>query len=130
MIVCYISGKIIFSNKSPYKKGKNKVLSGYQRKKFTSIFLVQLLIVYLIPFVIIPLFKSKGMNFFGDSVKPTGLDVYVYVSRAFKSWGGMAYTFTLVPLSVWFFGKKYCSFFTPVEISLKQLVLQNGERLG
>lgn len=108
-IVCVIAGKVLWKNASPYKKGKNKPLSKYQRNKFISIFVVQGILLYLLPFVIMPLIN--GADFFNDPVKPTSTDAYVYISRAFKSWGGMFYIFVLVPLSVYFFGKRYCSWF-------------------
>ncbi len=108
-LVCFIAGKVVVQGKSPYKKGKNPALSRYQRAKFTSIFVAQLLFFFLLPFVIIP--WLKGQDLFYDPVAPTTLDAYVYVSKAFTSWGGIFYVFGLVPLSVWFFGKRYCSWF-------------------
>ena len=109
LLVCFIAAKVIIQRKAPYKKGKNAALSSYQRGKFTSIFLVQLIFFFLIPFVIMPIYK--GQDLFYDVIYPTNLEAYVYVSKAFKSWGGIFYVFGLVPLSVWFFGKRYCSWF-------------------
>lgn len=108
-IVCLIAGTVLWKNSSPYKKGKNQKLSPYQRNKFLSIFLVQLVLLYLIPYFIGPM--MSGQNFFYDQTAPTKLDAYVYVSKGFSSWGGIFYVFILVPLSVWFFGKRYCSWF-------------------
>lgn len=109
LVVCTIAGKILITKKSPYKKGKKNQISNYQQKKFLSIFWVQLFIVFIVPFVIIPLTQNRP--FFNDPVVPTGLDAYVYVSKAFTSWGGAIYVFALIPLSVWYFGKRFCSWF-------------------
>ncbi|MCP4298208.1 MAG: 4Fe-4S binding protein [Proteobacteria bacterium] len=108
-LVCFIAAQVVIKNRSPYKRGKNPKLSKYQRSKFISIFLVQLIFFFLIPFVIIPL--SSGDSLLFDRVVPTNLEAYVYVSKAFKSWGGLFYVFILIPISVWFFGKRYCSWF-------------------
>ena len=108
-LVCFIAGKVVLRGRSPYKKGKKQALSRYQKLKFTSIFLVQLTFFFLLPFVILPLLRGQDLTY--DPVTPTTLDAYVYVSKAFTSWGGMLYVFGLVPLSVWFFGKRYCSWF-------------------
>lgn len=109
LIVCLIAGKVLYLNKSPYKKGKNPSLSDYQRKKFLTIFVVQFVLLYLIPFYIVPFFQ--GRPFFQDPILPTPLDAYVYVSKAFTSWGGLFYVFVAIPISVWFFGKRFCSWF-------------------
>ena len=108
-IVCWIAGKIVLSKKNPYGKGKKKNLSNYQRNKFISIFLSQLILFYLLPFIIPGLSQEGG--FFNDIYKPVGKDAYVYVYNGFTSIGGAVYIFFLVPLSVWFFGKRYCSWF-------------------
>ena len=108
-IVCLIAGKVLLANKSPYKQGKNKTLSSYQKKKFMSIFFCQLIFFYVLPFIL-PYFLNGG-DFFNDPTKPIGKDAYVYVSRGFTSWGGFAYIFVIVPLSVWFVGKRYCAWF-------------------
>jgi ferredoxin-type protein NapH len=36
---------------------------------------------------------------------------HVYVYPAFQSWGLAAYMFLVIPVAVWFFGKRYCSWF-------------------
>jgi len=108
-LVCFIAAKVVLQSKSPYKRGKKTVLSGYQKAKFTSIFFVQLVVFFLVPFVLTPLLAGQGLLF--DQTKPTTLDAYVYVSKAFTSWGGMIYVFVAVPFSVWLFGKRYCSWF-------------------
>ena len=108
-IVSIIALKVLFKNRSPYKKGKNPALSPYQRNKFISIFIVQFGLLYLLPYFITPLLN--GVDLFFDPTKPTVTDAYVYISRGFTSWGGMFYVFILVPLSVYFFGKRYCSWF-------------------
>jgi len=107
-IVCSISLKVLIKNHSPYRKGKIK-LSSYQQKKFLSIFLVQFILLYVIPFYILPLMQNRP--FFSDPITPVSHDAFVYVSKGFTSWGGMVYVFLLVPLSVYLFGKRYCSWF-------------------
>lgn len=108
-IVCGIAGRVLWQNSSPYKKGKNNQLSSYQKKKFWSIFLVQLVLLYLLPYYIVPL--SQGKTFFADVIKPTSLDAYIYVAKGFTSKIAFLYVFILIPISVYFFGKKYCSWF-------------------
>ena len=218
-IVCFIAAKLLLIKKNPYKAGpKKNGLSSYQKKKFASIFFVQLICFFILPYVI-PGLKStngffndrierqqqtlvagakegdelfmKSKNFrkpiesetathivvavdehimlkklsagfftksqvqldksfkfkIGDKLiqdgylysktavnegdKPIGkvsrlnsemtMDVliyptvnknaYVYVYNGFTSMGGFIYIFLLVPVSVWFFGKRYCSWF-------------------
>ncbi len=109
LIVCVIAGKVIVKGLSPYKKGKKNLLSQYQRNKFISIFLVQLIIFYLIPFVFSPLLNGQNLSY--DPVSEPNREAYVYISTGMRSWGGIFYTFFLVPLSVYFFGKRYCSWF-------------------
>ncbi|NCN26264.1 4Fe-4S binding protein [bacterium] len=108
-VVCFVAGLVLWRKKSPYKKSKGQGISKYQYRKFLSIFLVQLVLLYLLPFYVVPFFQGKAL--FADSIAPASRDAYVYVSRAFKSWSGMGYVFVLVPASVWFFGKRYCSWF-------------------
>lgn len=108
-IVCGIAGKVLIKQKSPYKKSKKAVIDSYQNKKFASIFLVQLVLLYLIPYVIMPLLNGKSLSFDATTL-PSG-DAYVYISKGFTSWGGLIYVLVLVPLSVYFFGKRYCSWF-------------------
>jgi polyferredoxin len=108
-IVCWIAARVVLSGKTPYGKDKGKVLSSYQRNKFTSIFFAQLVFFYLIPFYV-PTILS-GQAFWGDSYAPLNKDAYVYLYNGFTSAGGFAYIFIVVPLSVWFFGKRYCSWF-------------------
>lgn len=108
-LVCIISARVVLSGKTPYGKNKNKALSSYQKKKFTSIFLAQLVFFYLIPFYL-P-YILNGKPFFADTYSPINKNAYVYVYNGFTSIGGFAYVFVVVPLSVWFFGKRYCSWF-------------------
>lgn len=107
-IVCGISAWVLWRNRTPY--GKNaKSLSPYQKKKFASIFLSQLIVFYLIPYFGPTVFG--GRPFFGDAYAPVNKNAYVYVYNGFTSLGGFVYVFLLVPVSVWFFGKRYCSWF-------------------
>lgn len=107
-IVCFIAGRVLLQKKSPYKKGKRE-LSSYQKKKFAAIFFSQLVFFYFVPYIIPGLRQAGG--FFNDPTNPINKDAYIYVSRGFTSWGGFLYIFVLVPLSVWFFGKRYCAWF-------------------
>lgn len=108
-IVCGLAFKVFISGKTPYGKNKKKKISNYQRWKFISIFLSQIIFFYFIPFIF-P-FLLKGGNFFDDPYKPVNKNAYVYVYNGFTSLGGFLYIFVIVPLSVWFFGKRYCSWF-------------------
>lgn len=109
LLVCFIALKIVLKGKTPYGKNKKKKISTYQRNKFLSIFLSQLIFFYLIPFILPFLFN--GESFFRDVYTPVNKNAYVYVYNGFTSLGGFLYIFILVPLSVWFFGKRYCSWF-------------------
>ncbi|MDD9952071.1 MAG: 4Fe-4S binding protein [Zetaproteobacteria bacterium] len=108
-LVCFISARVILSNKTPYGKNKQAPLSSYQKKKFTSIFFAQLIFFYLIPFYLPYLFNDK--NFFQDTYAPLNKNAYVYVYNGFTSLSGFLYVFIVVPISVWFLGKRYCSWF-------------------
>ena len=111
LIVCGISLKVLFNGKNTYGKGKKsqKPLSQYQKYKFTSIFLNQLIFFFIIPFILPPLLE--GRSFFADPVTSLNKDAYIYVSRGFTSWSAFIYIFVIIPLSVWLFGKRYCSWF-------------------
>lgn len=108
-VVCFISGQAVLRAKTPYGRNKKKPISGYQRKKFTSIFFSQLILFYVVPYLLPALLHHQP--FFGDTYKPVNKNAYVYVYNGFTSAGGFAYIFVLVPLAVWFFGKRYCSWF-------------------
>lgn len=107
-LVCSIAGWVLLKGKTPYGKNQ-KPLSAYQRNKFLSIFISQLLFFYVIPFFLPVLMGQK--SFFGDTYMPPNKDAYVYVYNGFTSLGGFLYVFILVPISVWFLGKRYCSWF-------------------
>ncbi|MCB0413114.1 MAG: 4Fe-4S binding protein, partial [Bdellovibrionales bacterium] len=109
LIVCYIAGKVVLLGKSPYGLDKSKALSPYQKRKFISIFFAQLVFFYLVPYYV-P-FLTNGKSFFADEYVPLNKNAYVYVYNGFTSLGGFIYVFVLVPLSVWFLGKRYCSWF-------------------
>lgn len=108
-IVCFISGSIVLHGKTPYGKNKKKELSPYQRNKFMSIFVSQLVFFYLIPFYV-PYLNGTN-SFFSDQYAPLNKNAYVYLYNGFTSLSGFAYVFVIVPLSVWFLGKRYCSWF-------------------
>jgi ferredoxin-type protein NapH len=108
-IVAFICGKVLLSGSTPYGKNKRKKISSYQRKKFISILLSQVVLFYLVPYIIPAI--TKGGNFFADTYSAVNKDAYVYVYNGFTSLGGFLYIFLLVPVSVWFLGKRYCSWF-------------------
>jgi len=109
-IVCIIAGRILLVGTSPYQKGKKKKpLSSYQKKKWFSILLSQSLFFFVFPYIL-PWILHGG-NFWDDPYTPLNKDAYVYVYNGFTSPGGFFYIFILVPLLVWFFGKRYCSWF-------------------
>lgn len=108
-IVCIIAGYVVLQQKTPYGQDKRKPLSSYQKKKFTSIFFSQLVFFYIIPFFLPSIVSGKP--FFGDTYSPLNKNAYVYVYNGFTSIGGFVYVFMIVPLSVWFLGKRYCSWF-------------------
>lgn len=108
-VVCYIAGKVFLSGKTPYGKNKKKSISSYQKKKFASIFFSQLILFYLVPYIL-P-FITSGGEFFADKYVPLNKNAYIYMYNGFTSWGGFAYIFVIVPVSVYFLGKRYCSWF-------------------
>jgi polyferredoxin len=107
--VCSICAHVLYKNKTPYGDDKDRALSSYQRKKWWSILLSQAILFYIVPYII-PGLKNEG-GFFNDSYAPLNKDAYVYVYNGFKSMGGFLYVFLIVPVAVWFFGKRYCSWF-------------------
>lgn len=109
LVVCGISGKALLGNVNFYsfKAVKPVGMSPYQRAKFTSIFWVQLVGFFLIPFVILPL--SRGSEFWNDSLTAPGKQAHVYLFPGFTSWGMAFYLFVAIPIFVYFFGKRYCS---------------------
>jgi ferredoxin len=88
---------------------KKKPLSRYQRAKFTSILLAQLVGFYLFPFILPGLLQPGG--FWNDPPKIAAKAAHVYVYPGFQSWGMAVYLFLVIPVAVWFFGKRYCSWF-------------------
>jgi polyferredoxin len=108
LIVCGISLNVLIKKKGVYGKGKKK-LSRYQQWKFISIFLTQLIFFFIIPFIVPFLITDRP--FFNDPVTQLNKDNYIYVSKGLTSWSAFAYIFLIVPLSVWLFGKRYCSWF-------------------
>ena len=108
-VVCGIAAKVLLKGKNVYsmKKVVVQALSPYQKKKFTSIFFVQLFGFFLIPYAILPL--TKGGSFWSDIPSLPAKAAHVYLYPAFKSWGMAAYIFLVIPVGVWFFGKRYCS---------------------
>lgn len=108
-LVCGIALSVYIGGKTPYGKNKKKKISSYQKNKFLSIFLSQSIFFYFIPYIL-P-FILKGGNFFADEYSPVNKNAYVYIYNGFTSLGGFIYIFILIPITVWFFGKRYCSWF-------------------
>ena len=106
-IVCFIAAKILIDNKNPYGRGKKGKLSSYQKKKFATIIVAQFVFFYFLPHIV-PRF-TMNLGFFQDTYQPLNKDSYVYIYNGFTSWSGFLYLFVLIPISVWFFGKRYCS---------------------
>ena len=107
-LVCFMAGKVVFSGKTPYGKDKRQEVKWLSEKKFTSIFLSQLILFYLVPYFL-PALTGKA-DFWHDSYSPVNKNAYVYVYNGFTSREAI-YIFAVVPLAVWFFGKRYCSWF-------------------
>jgi polyferredoxin len=59
--------------------------------------------------VIAPLFR--GGNFWNDPLGPPAKTAHVYLYPGFATWGLAFYLFAIIPIVVWFFGKRYCSWF-------------------
>ena len=101
---------VLIVNRNCYERStRRSPLSAYQRAKFLSILLSQTIVFYLIPFVI-PAFAQEG-GFFNDPPRVASKAAQVYVYPAFQSAGSAVYILGVVPVSVWFFGKRYCSWF-------------------
>jgi len=101
---------VLIANRNRYQRSKKKEpLSAYQRGKFLSILLAQSVAFYLVPFVLPALMQEGG--FFNDPPKLASKAAHVYVYPAFQSAGLAVYMFLIVPVAVWFFGKRYCSWF-------------------
>lgn len=101
---------VLWANQNRYQRSKKKEpLSPYQRGKFLSILLSQSVAFYLLPFVL-PALQQEG-GFFNDPAKLSSKAAHVYVYPAFQSVGMAIYLFLVIPVAVWFFGKRYCSWF-------------------
>lgn len=121
-IVCGTCVWVLVTDKNRYQRSKKKTsLSKYQRSKFTCILVVQFIAFYLFPYLI-PGIKQDG-GFFNDPGKVSAKTAHVYVFPAIESIGngiqegsilsagGAIYMFLVIPVAVWFFGKRYCSWF-------------------
>ncbi|MFQ6610665.1 MAG: 4Fe-4S binding protein [Fidelibacterota bacterium] len=111
MTVDYFAVKILIQKINVYSVNRKKpgVLNSYQTWKFSSIVFVQTFVYFLIPFVISPILS--GADFWNDAPKLAAKSAHVYVYPAFTSWGIAAYVFIVIPIVVWFFGKRYCTWF-------------------
>jgi len=121
-IVCGTCIWVLLTDKNRYQRSKKKSsLSKYQRSKFTCILIVQFAAFYLVPYLI-PGIRQDG-GFFNDPAKVSAKTAHVYVYPAIESVGngiqegsilsagGAIYMFLIIPVAVWFFGKRYCSWF-------------------
>lgn len=109
-LVCGVAGWVLLADRNLYARSRKQGrLSTYQRGKFLSIFWVQLIAFYLFPFVLPGLTQEGG--FFHDPGRIAGKAAHVYVYPAFQSVGLAIYMFLVIPVAVWFFGKRYCSWF-------------------
>ncbi|MCA9260298.1 MAG: 4Fe-4S binding protein [Planctomycetales bacterium] len=101
---------VLLGNRNVYERSKKKGrLSRYQRGKFLSILASQTIAFYGVPFILLSLGQEGG--FWNDPPKAAAKNAHVYVYPAFQSVGMAAYVFVVIPLGVWFFGKRYCSWF-------------------
>lgn len=109
-LVCGTCLWVLISNRNQYQRSKKKgPLSAYQRNKFRSILIVQFVAFYFAPYVLPGLRQAGG--FFNDPGRVATKAAHVYVFPAFTSPGLAVYMFLVIPVAVWFFGKRYCSWF-------------------
>jgi ferredoxin-type protein NapH len=109
-LVCGICLWVLVANRNRYQRSKKKgPLSTYQRSKFISILLAQAIAFYLVPYVLPGLWQEGG--FFADPARLSTKAAHIYVYPAFQSVGLAVYMFAVIPVAVWFFGKRYCSWF-------------------
>lgn len=109
-LVCGTCLWVLISSRNRYQRSKKKSpLSKYQRGKFASIFFAQLIAFYLLPYVL-PALRQPG-GFFNDPTRVATKAAHIYVYPGFTSWGMAVYLFLVIPVAVWFFGKRYCSWF-------------------
>jgi len=108
-IVVFVCTKVLYKGTTPYGKNKKRKISPYQSKKFKSILFSQLVFFYILPYIIPAL--TNGRGFFEDAYSPVNKNAYIYIYNGFTSLGGFLYIFIVVPVAVWFLGKRYCSWF-------------------
>ena len=101
---------VLITNRNRYQRSRKKdALSSYQRWKFVSILLSQSIAFYVMPFIVPDLSQVGG--FFNDPPRLGSKSAHIYVYPAFQSVGLAVYMFLVIPVAVWFFGKRYCSWF-------------------
>ncbi|MFC1742469.1 4Fe-4S binding protein [Candidatus Riflebacteria bacterium] len=109
-IVCFIAASVLWHNSNPYNVSKKKLpLNSYQKMKWCSILLCQFFAYLFFPFILPGLRQDGG--FFADPLKPVYKDAIVYVYKGFFSAGSFFFIFVALPFIVWFFGKRFCSWF-------------------
>ncbi|MFQ5560653.1 MAG: 4Fe-4S binding protein [Nitrospinota bacterium] len=108
-IVVLSSFILVVNGRNPYSLKKNEPLSPYLRWKFLSILLSQSIVFFLIPFIVVPF--SGGAEFWNDPPKLPFKSSHIYLWPAFTSVGLALYIFGVISVVVYFFGKRYCSWF-------------------
>lgn len=110
-IVSIIATRIIISKTNVYSVNKKHpgLLSRYQFWKFSAILMSQLVVYFLIPFIVAPVLS--GQSFWNDLPKVAAKSAHIYMYPGFLSWGMAVYLFLFIPLIVYFFGKRYCTWF-------------------
>lgn len=110
LLVCGTCVWVLWSGRNRYQTSRKKgPLSRYQRGKFSSILVAQGIAFYALPYLLPGLTQEGG--FFNDPARVAGKAAHVYFYPAFQSWGMAVYMFVVIPVAVWFFGKRYCSWF-------------------
>ena len=110
-VVDVLAVRVLTQKKNIYSMNRRHPgkLSSYQAWKFSSILLAQTLVCFLVPFVILPIIS--GSDFWHDTPRLAVKTAHVYVYPAFTVPGIAAYIFIVIPAVVWFFGKRYCTWF-------------------
>ncbi len=109
-VVCGACIWVLATGRNRYQRSRKKgPISRYQRAKFTTILLVQFFVFFFFPYVV-PALKQPG-GFWNDPARPPTKASHVYLWPALLNWKLALYVFVLIPVVVWFLGKRYCSWF-------------------
>ncbi|MFQ6607403.1 MAG: 4Fe-4S binding protein [Fidelibacterota bacterium] len=111
ILVDVLAMKVLLGKKNVYSVNKKQPghLSSYQFWKFVSIVIVQTVVFFGFPYVIGPLLA--GNSFWSDVPAIASKKAHIYIYPGFLNWGLAAYLFVLIPATVWFLGKRYCTWF-------------------